>query len=193
MNQLIARLLTTVGTGLLIIAPVYLSILLLLKALSTIQALLAPIVAVLPEGLRNESLAAVVFLLAVGLAVGWAVRTVIGKRISDAIERSIYARIPGYSIFRSLTRRVAAETDDTAWRSAMVDTDDGALMPVFVIEELPDGRYTVFVPSVPTPLAGAVFIYQSDRVHFVDVPLRQALGVVSRWGEGAKGLVARMQ
>ena len=26
-----------------------------------------------------------------------------------------------------------------------------ALVPAFIIEELADGRYTVFVPSVPTP------------------------------------------
>jgi hypothetical protein len=29
-----------------------------------------------------------------------------------------------------------------------------ALVPAFIIEELDDGRFTVFVPSVPTPFAG---------------------------------------
>jgi hypothetical protein len=30
---------------------------------------------------------------------------------------------------------------------------------------VPDGRFTVFVPSASTPLAGAVYILTGDRVH----------------------------
>jgi hypothetical protein len=37
---------------------------------------------------------------------------------------------------------------------ALAEIED-ALAPAFVIEELPDGRFTIFVPSIPTPLAGA--------------------------------------
>jgi uncharacterized membrane protein len=65
---------------------------------------------------------------------------------------------------------------------------EDALVPAFIIEEFEDGRYTVFVPSVPTPLAGAVYILERKRVHPLDVPFMQALQVVSRWGSGAKGL-----
>jgi uncharacterized membrane protein len=68
-----------------------------------------------------------------------------------------------------------------------VEIED-ALVPGFIIEEFEDGRYTVFVPSIPTPLAGAVYILDRKRVHALDVPFTQALQVVSRWGSGAKGL-----
>ena len=68
-----------------------------------------------------------------------------------------------------------------------------ALVPAFIIEELEDGRFTVFVPSVPTPLAGAVYILTSDRVHPLNVPFTQAIKAVSRWGEGAKDLAAAME
>ena len=47
---------------------------------------------------------------------------------------------------------------------------EDALSPAFIIEELEDGRYTVLVPSVPTPAAGALFILPRERVHPVDVP-----------------------
>ena len=59
-------------------------------------------------------------------------------------------------------------------------------MPAFIIEELEDGRFTVFVPSIPTPLAGAVYVLSRDRVHPLDVPFTQAIQTVSRWGSGAK-------
>jgi hypothetical protein len=58
---------------------------------------------------------------------------------------------------------------------------------------LADGRYTVFVPSVPTPLAGAVYVLAADRVHPVDVPFTQAIRTISRWGSGASDLVAAMR
>jgi uncharacterized membrane protein len=65
-----------------------------------------------------------------------------------------------------------------------------SLVPAFIIEELDDGRFTVFVPSVPTPLAGAVYILERARVHPLRVPFTQAISVISRWGSGAKDLVA---
>lgn len=66
-------------------------------------------------------------------------------------------------------------------------------MPAFIVEELDDGRYTIFVPSVPTPLAGAVYVLARERVHPIDVPFTQAVKSVSQWGSGAKDLVAAMQ
>ena len=65
-------------------------------------------------------------------------------------------------------------------------------MPSFIIEEHEDGRYTIFVPSIPTPFAGAVFIADRERVHPLDVPFTEALRTVSKWGSGSKDLVAAM-
>jgi uncharacterized membrane protein len=68
-----------------------------------------------------------------------------------------------------------------------------ALVPAFIIEELGDGRFTVFVPSIPTPLAGAVYILTAERVHPLNVPFTQAIKTISRWGSGSKDLVAAME
>jgi uncharacterized membrane protein len=78
------------------------------------------------------------------------------------------------------------------WQPALAEIE-AALVPAFIIEALEDGRFTVFVPSVPTPLAGAVYILSRDRVHPLDVPFTQAIKSVSRWGAGAKELVAAMK
>jgi uncharacterized membrane protein len=68
-----------------------------------------------------------------------------------------------------------------------------ALVPAFIIEEFEDGRYTGFVPSIPTPFAGAVYVLDRKRVHPLDVPFTEALKAVSRWGSGAKDLVTAME
>ena len=78
------------------------------------------------------------------------------------------------------------------WQPALAEIEE-ALVPAFIIEELEDGRYTVFVPSVPTPFAGAVYILSRERVHPLDIPFTQALQSVSRWGSGSRELVAAMK
>ena len=78
--------------------------------------------------------------------------------IRERIEKSLFERIPGYALFRSLTQRLAGKDDEeNVWKPALVEIEE-ALVPAFIIEELEDGRFTVFVPSVPTPFAGAVYI-----------------------------------
>jgi len=68
-----------------------------------------------------------------------------------------------------------------------------ALVPAFIVEELDDGRLTVFDPSVPTALAGGVYILSPNRVHALNIPFTQAVKVISRWGSGSKDLVAAMR
>jgi uncharacterized membrane protein len=116
----------------------------------------------------------------------------IGPRSPERMERGLFRRLPGYGLLRSLTQRLAGNTDGTAWQPAMVELED-ALVPCFVIEELGDGRCTVFVPSVPTPFAGAVYVLNRERVHILDVPFTQAISSFSRWGAGSAELVASLR
>ena len=124
--------------------------------------------------------------------IGLAVRTRAGRVVRERIERTFFERIPGYALIRSLTQQLAGENRGNVWKPALVEIEE-ALVPAFIIEEFEDGRCTVFVPSIPTPLAGAVYILARKRVHPLDVPFTQALQVVSRWGSGAKDLVAAME
>ena len=52
---------------------------------------------------------------------------------------------------------MAGQGQENVWKPAFVEIED-ALVPSFIIEEHDDGRFTVFVPSVPTPFAGAVYV-----------------------------------
>ena len=178
--------------GLLVLVPLYLAILLLLKAMMSVGKLISPLVAVLPDWIPGEKLVALAAILVACLIVGFAVRTAAGRAIGERLERSFFERIPGYALLRSLTQRLAGESGETAWQPALVEIEE-ALVPGFIIEALDDGRFTVFVPSVPTPLAGAVYVLNGDRVHALDVPFTQAVKSISRWGQGSRELVAAMR
>ena len=183
---------STVIGGLFIVVPVYLAILLLLKGMKSAASLVRPIAALLPDWLPAEGLVSLLLVLVVCFIVGAAVRTRAGQIVRERVEKAFFERLPGYSLLRSLTQRLANDGDATAWKPALVDLED-ALVPAFIIEELADGRLTVFVPSVPTPLAGAVYILSRERVHPLDIPFTQAIRSVSRWGSGSKDLVAAMR
>ena len=108
------------------------------------------------------------------------------------MENSLLQKIPGYEMFRAMSRQLAGQSQETAWKPAFAEIEE-ALVPAFIVEELDDGRFTVFVPSVPTPLAGAIYILSAKRVHPLNVPFTHAVKAITRWGEGSKELVAAMQ
>jgi uncharacterized membrane protein len=180
---------TTLIGGLLVVLPIYLSILLVARSLSAIVALLSPVTAAIPAGVQFRQLIAILIMLAVCFVAGLVVRTGPGLRAKNTLERSVLEKIPGYALVRGLTDRVSGDEREGAFRPALVEIEE-ALAPGFIIEELDDGRYTVLVPSVPTPAAGSLLILARERVHPLDVPFTQAVKVISKWGAGA-GELAR--
>src|SRR4029078_7089261 len=182
---------TLVG-GLLIVVPVYLAVLLLLKGMKSAAGLVRPVAALLPDWISAGGLFSPVLVLPICFLIGIAGRTRSGRAVRERMEVAFFGRLPGYGLIRSLTQRLAGDSDENAWTPALVEIEE-ALVPAFIIEALDDGRFTVFVPSVPTPLAGAVYILSPERVHIIDVPFTQAIRSISRWGSGSRDLVAAMR
>lgn len=169
----------------------YLSILVLLKAASSVLSLVRPVASLLPERTPAPLALTIAGLLLACFVVGAALRTETGRAVRERLEVSLFGRLPGYALFRGLTQRLAGRSQKHEWKPALVEIEE-ALVPAFIVEELDDGRFTVFVPSVPTPLAGSVYILARERVHPIDVPFTQAIRTVSQWGSGSKHLVAAM-
>ena len=178
--------------GLLVVVPIYLAVLLLLKAMQSLAGLVRPFAMLLPEWFPAENVLSLLLVLMVCFLIGVAVRTPTGRATRERLEKALFERLPGYALFRSLTQRLVGESQEHVWQPALAEIEE-ALVPAFIIEELEDGRFTVFVPSVPTPLAGAVYVLSRERVHPLNVPFTQAIQVVSRWGSGSKALVAAMK
>lgn len=180
---------STVIGGVFVVVPVYLAILLLLKGMKSAAGLVHPVAALLPDWLPAEGFFSLLLVLVICFAVGIAIRTAPGRAIRESMEVMFFERLPGYGLLRSLTQRLAGDNEETTWKPALVEIED-ALAPAFIIEEHDDGRFTIFVPSIPTPLAGAVYILNPERVHILDIPFTQAIRTVSRWGSGSKDLLA---
>ena len=183
---------TTLVGGILVMLPIYLSILLLLKAISGLMGLVAPISEGLPEALPFREMIAILLLIGACFICGIAVRTGPGLRAKNAIERSVLEKIPGYALIRGLAGKIIGGSDEQSFTVVLAEIED-ALVPAFLIEDCGDGQCAIFVPSVPTPAAGAIYIIANERVHRVDVPFTQAVSVISKWGAGSRALLAAMR
>jgi uncharacterized membrane protein len=192
MKRLWDFVISTLVGGLLVLVPLYLAVLLLLKAMASLVKIVAPLAKLLPAWFPAADALSLVLVLLVAFLVGAALRTQFGRRFRERLERSFFERIPGYAVIRSLTQQLAGQGRENVWKPALVEIEE-ALVPAFIIEEHDDGRFTVFVPSVPTPLAGAVYVLTPERVHPLDIPFTQAVKPISRWGSGCKELVAAMK
>ena len=113
---------------------------------------------------------------------GLIVRTGPGLYVKNAFERAILEKLPGYRLLRGLTGRFTGRADDPAFAPALVEIEE-ALVPALIVEELDDGSYTV-VPSVPTPMAGAIYILPRERVHPVNAPFNKGNKRVLEMGCG---------
>jgi uncharacterized membrane protein len=192
MKRLGKFILSSLVAGLIILAPIYLSLLLVLKAMKAVGGVVRPFARLLPGSLPAEHILSLVFVLAVCFLIGAAVRTPAGRAARERVEKSLFYRIPGYALFRSLTQQLAGSNEERVWKPALVEIEE-ALVPAFIIEEFDDGRFTVFVPAAPTPFSGSIYVLTPERVHPVDVPFTHVIKSLSRWGSGSKELVAAMK
>ena len=191
MKQALVFVARSLLTGILIVVPIYLAVLLLLKAMKSVVGLVKPVALLLPESVPAETLLSILLVFVFCLLIGMLVRTQIVAVVRERMETTLFERIPGYALIRSLTQQLAGSSQEKVWKPAFVEIEE-ALVPAFIIEEFDDGRYTVFVPSIPTPLAGAVYILDRKRVHPLDVPFTDALRAISKWGSGSREMVAMM-
>ncbi|MCC6848437.1 MAG: DUF502 domain-containing protein [Deltaproteobacteria bacterium] len=191
-HRIAAFVQTTILGGVLVVMPLVLTALLLAKAVAAVVAMLRPIATHLPAGLPLPEIVALVIVIGACFCAGAIVRTGPGRRLKEELDRRLLERIPGYTLIRGLAGRITGQEQGSTFAACLVEIED-ALAPAFIVEEHADGRYTVFVPSIPTPAAGTVYILDAHRVHVVDVPFAKAVSVISRWGAGSRDLLAAMR
>ena len=193
MREPLQALKSALVTGLIIVLPAWLALLLFLKVLVKLGVLVKPIAKEMPKGIDHPQVIAFVVFAMICLFVGFAVRTSIGQSIGRFLSSKIFNHVPGYQPLRNIARQFSDMKATEGFKPALIEVEDGCLAPAFLIEDHGDGQSTVFMPSVPTPMAGAIFIMPSERVHPVDVPVTTMMKCISKWGTGTSELLAAMK
>jgi uncharacterized membrane protein len=182
---------TTVIGGLLVIVPVVITFEVLARLVHILIAALRPLTDWLPPWMPFANVVAVAIIVAICFVAGVIAKTQIGTRIAGRLEQYL-ERVPGYVLFRTIVRRVGGAEESEQFAVALVEIEDG-LCPAFLVEEHDDGQWTVFVPAVPTPTMGSIYIFPKEKVHRVDVPFTVAVRCVTHWGSGSRELLRHIR
>src|SRR5215472_19177112 len=86
---------TLVG-GLLVVLPLWVSVLLLFKVIKGALALLKPIAKLVPQTFVHHDVVALCLLILICFAVGLLIRTRVGQLIGDWLEQHLLGRLPGF-------------------------------------------------------------------------------------------------
>ena len=130
MKTLIAFLRMTLVGGLLVVLPLWVSLLLLLKAIKSALVVLHPFAKLLPQTLVHPNVIALCLLVLICFAVGLLIRTQLGQRFGDLLEHHLLGHIPGFSIVRSMIRQLAGAKDEQSFEPALVEIEE-ALVSAF--------------------------------------------------------------
>ena len=188
MNQFLRYVRDRVVAGLLFVLPFLALLLIGREILKFIGNLLGPLARRLPTagltGPAADYAVAAVVLLAVAFLLGVLASTGPMQAVANRVDRAAL-RVPGYTLLKSLLRT----PDDQAGMQVLFVTLDDAWLFGFLMEELPDGMLAVFVPGVPSPVAGSLYFFTERQVRRTDISVRDAMRCLTRLGVGSSKLV----
>lgn len=186
MKGLIEFIKTTAIGGLVVIIPATIVLLIFGQLVLAVYGVGLQLAEVLPPAVREYTtvilLLAVVVIVASCFVTGLLLKTSAGLAIKQLFAKHVAGRIPMYSAISSLTQRFIGVEGE---QFAPIEIDlygAGSRALGFLVEDLPDGRCAVFVPSVPVATVGRVYLVPRDSVHMLETSTSNALTVISQWG-----------
>ncbi len=186
MRRIVDFLKTTILGGLFVLLPVVVVILLLSLAVAAVVGVMKPLMELLPiksvAGLAAVTLAALLLLLVFCFLTGLLVRMRLVRLAKEWVERFLLERLPGYLMFKNLTRRLAGEQGIEFAPGLMDLYGSEARALGLIVEEHEDGRFTVFVPLSPMATVGQVFLLPSSRVQKLEAKFVDVVNSLTQWG-----------
>jgi uncharacterized membrane protein len=180
----------TVVYGLIVIVPIGVVFLLLVKLTEILEKIAAPL------GLESNFGAAIALVIAIVVAIlfvlllSWFVGTVMRRFISyQKFETTFLNQVPGYQIVASIAKGFVK--GEASYPPALIEIHGpGTGVMGFVMEEHANDLFTVYIPSVPVPTVGNVYIVKRERLTLLEARGTDITDCISQWGIGSKKIVA---
>jgi len=180
--------------GVLFLVPIALLVILVVQAVKLVSGMLRPVADAFSAdtvvGVVIAELLAAVLIIVLCLLAGIFASMRLGRSLGDRLEHMVLRRIPGFTLIKSMTHGMVGMQSGVDVRAILAWIEESWVL-AFAMERHGNGVYTVFVPSAPTPAAGAIYYLPEDRIKFLDVPVSAAVACVTRLGLGSRDLLAR--
>lgn len=202
--DVLARLRSSFVTGLILVAPLAVTVFVLQFLFNRITAALRPLVREITPFLAgalnysgdivfiSQILAALVIAVAIAL-VGYLASMSVGQRLFGSFERGVQLLPLVRTIYFGVRQVSESLTEPTAGYDRVVLVEyprEGLFAIGFVTNEAPasiskttdEELFTVFLPHSPNPTAGSLVILPSDEIRELDMPVRRGLRLLVTTG-----------
>ena len=192
MKDLLRLIRVTIFGGVVFIVPIVLVIIIISKVFYFIKKIIDPFIpegSTIGTGLGLHTIIAILILLAICFAAGMLAQTKAARSLVSWIEKNILDIMPGYRFMKSMGL-AATGLEEQDMKVVLARVDDGWQIS-FLIEQINDTMYTVFIPGAPSPWSGSIYHVEKDRIIWTDITQKQAIRCIKLLGAGYKEVLSK--
>ena len=190
MKQTVSFVKTTVLGGLVVIVPLAVLIIVLLEVLDFAVNLTATLVELSPfEFLENPIVLislALITVVALCFFTGLLLLTSTGAAIKNRIDLFLEEKVPLYGMLQAITRQFVGIGDKQLAPAEIDLYGNGTRALGFIVEQLDDSRYVVYVPDSPMLTVGRTYIVEEQQLLRLPGSTRATVDAITQWGAGAR-------
>ncbi|WP_286968381.1 MULTISPECIES: DUF502 domain-containing protein [unclassified Flavobacterium] len=192
MNSILKIIKATFLGGILFLVPLVVLIIVLEKGYGLVQKTTLPLVSTLPKvsvlGLAIQELVGILIIILICFIAGLLAKTAAAEKLVQKLEDGILSFVPGYSFMKSMNENILGFESKEDLKVIMVPTDAGWQF-AFLIEQISDNVFTVFIPDAPNPWSGSVVFVEKKDIREIEITQKQALACIRKLGYGSKELL----
>jgi uncharacterized membrane protein len=178
--------------GILFLVPLVILLIILEKGYGIIQKITLPLVNNLPRvhvlGIALQELIGILIIILICFAAGLLARTARAKKLIQKLEDGILSFVPGYSFMKSMNESIMGFESKQDLKVILVPTDAGWQF-AFLIEQINENNFTVFIPDAPNPWSGSVVLVEKKDIREIEITQKEALACIRKLGYGSKELL----
>ena len=178
---------TNILNGMLLLAPLAVLVIILGKAFEFARLVAKPMEQFYPMdrvlGILLANLLAAALLIALCYVIGvGAKRAMFGGRLKQ-LDNLFFDIIPGYAVVKGVCSGVVSGGDQASLLTPVIVRFDDYEQIAFEIERYED-LVVVFLPGSPSAWSGSSVIVSAERVSRINIPFKQATGLMRAMGRG---------
>lgn len=191
MKSILRIIKTTFIGGILFLVPIAVLLILIEKVYHIVQKITLPLSSHLPKvkilGLALQEIIGLLIIIVICFLAGVIAKTKAAKSLISKLEDKVLSLIPGYSFMKGINEKLLGIQNENL-KVILARVDDGWQF-AFLIEQINEDHFTVFVPNAPNPMSGGVYFMEKERIKEVLISQKEAMACIRKLGFGSSNLL----
>jgi len=174
-------------TGVVVIIPIAVIVIIMSDLIKKLITLTSPITSNMQIGgdVVRAIVAGILLIILLGLFFfvnGLILKTYLGNRLKDWLNRSLLEHIPFFNTINSVIHQITGiEKGDFGAVEVSLSGSENKLLGIHT-DTLPDGRFVVYVPFAPIVNIGQIYLVSRENVKELDIKLKDFMDIISKIG-----------